>query len=173
MLSCVLGCARLSEGVCVCLSLVCLLLSEYSECLARRLCNKGQGFFQSCLAFLAVNAQLSFRSSSGFYQLTCSRSWEQPQLSFPSSYSTHFPSALLHSAITVPQGTLGCSSLYLCPVFCACSKASEEEGMEEKEASCPGAVIRQKHSWFMHLETVGVSLWCGKKWCRELGLKRG
>lgn len=83
------------------------------------------------------------------------------------------PSALLHSAITVPQGTLGCSSLYLCPVFCACSKASEDEGMEEKEASCPGAVIRQKHSCFMHLETVGASLWCGKKWCRELGLKRG
>lgn len=51
---------------------------------------RAQGSFYSNSALLAVNAQLSFRSSPGIYQLTSSRSWEQPQLSFPPALSTHF-----------------------------------------------------------------------------------
>ena len=81
------------------------------------------------------------------------------------------PSALPHPAIAVPQGTLGCSSLYICPAFRARSKASEDKGMGEKEASCPGVVFRQKHVCVTHLETAGASLWYGKKQCGELGLK--
>lgn len=45
-LSCASGCVRLSEGERVRVSPVGLSLSKYSECLAQRLCNKGQGFFQ-------------------------------------------------------------------------------------------------------------------------------
>lgn len=61
----------------------------------------------------------------------------------PFSPEHPLPPALPHPAISVPQGTLGCSSLSICPVFCACSEASEDTGMEEREASCPGGVFRQ------------------------------
>lgn len=89
----------------------------------------------------------------------------------PSSPEHPRPSALPHPAITVPPGTRGCSSLYICPVFPAHTKASEDKGMEEKEASCPGVVFRQKCACVVHLEAVGVSLWCGEGRHRELGLK--
>lgn len=89
----------------------------------------------------------------------------------PFSLEHPLPSALPHPAITVPQGTLGCSSLYICPAFCVRSKASEDKRMEEKEASCPGVAFRQKHACITHLEAAGASLWYGKKRCRELGLK--
>lgn len=66
----------------------------------------------------------------------------------PFSPEHPLPPALPHPAITVPQGTLGSSSLSIRPVFCAGSKASEDTGMEEKAASCPGVVFRQEHAVF-------------------------
>lgn len=139
-------CFGLSEG---CEFAYPHFVCEYSECFPWTLCNKGQGSFSSSSAFLAVNAQFSFRSSSGIYQLTSSRSWEQPQLSFPPSSPEHpLPPALPHPAIPVPQGTLGCSSLSICPVLCAGSKASEETGVGERENSCPGVMLRQGFAVF-------------------------
>lgn len=137
------------------------------------MCNKGQGqrLLPKQFGFLGCECPAFLQVQLWYLSINLLQTLGTATAVLPFSLEHPLPSALPHPAITVPQGTLGCSSLYICPVFCACSKASEDKGMEEKEASCPGVVLRQKHARIMHLEAVGVSLWCGKTRCRELGLK--
>lgn len=68
------------------------MLCEYRECFPRTLCNKGQGsgLLLQQLCSLGCKCPAFLQVQPGIYQLTSSRSWEQPQLSFPPALSTHF-----------------------------------------------------------------------------------
>lgn len=107
---------------------------------------------------MAVNAQLSSSSNSGIYQLACSRSWEQLQLSF--SLQHPLPSALPHPAIAVPYSTA-------CPSVLLSMHTSKPQRIKEWEKK---PVTQEQHlgrNRFVLSHLVAVSLFCGKRWCRE------